>query len=379
MLRINKILSQIHNPTFEKVRQPKGPVVIWNLIRRCNLTCKHCYSISCDTNFKGELNTKQVFDVMEDLKQFSVPVLILSGGEPLLRDDIFVIAKRAKDMGFYTALSTNGTLINNNNIEQIAKIGFDYLGISIDGVEKTHDLFRQKKGAYKDSIAGIRLCKKYNIKVGLRFTQTTDNHNQLKNMLSLMDDEGVDKFYYSHLNFAGRGDKNRSDIAEFQITRSSLDLLFATCMENIGKNNKEFVTGNNDADGVYLYFWVKKHYPKATEHIREKLEEWGGNSSGINIANIDNTGEVHPDTMWWNYNLGNVKKRLFSEIWQDTSDPLMAGLKQKPRPVKGRCYKCNYKKICDGNTRTRAYTKYNDAWAEDPGCYLSDEEIFTKK
>ncbi|RLA08581.1 MAG: heme d1 biosynthesis radical SAM protein NirJ [Gammaproteobacteria bacterium] len=376
MLRINKILQEIKNPIpISPIKNPLGPVVIWNLIRRCNLTCKHCYSISADTNFKGELSTAQVFKTMDDLKNFKVPVLILSGGEPLLRDDIFKIARRAKNMGFYTALSTNGTLITDRNIKQITDIGFDYLGISIDGVQATHDVFRQKEGAYQESINGIRLCKKNNIKVGLRFTQTTDNQNQLKNMLQLMDDEGVDKFYYSHLNFAGRGSKNRADIAEFKTTRESLDLLFSTCIDNLNKNNKEFVTGNNDADGVYLYLWVKKNYPKSAEHVRQKLEQWAGNSSGINISNIDNTGQVHPDTMWWNYNLGNVKDREFSEIWQDVSDPLMAGLKQKPRPVKGRCYTCSYKKICDGNTRTRAYIEYNDAWAEDPGCYLTDKEI----
>jgi len=105
------------------------------------------------------------------------------------------------------------------------------------------------------------------------------------------------------------------------------------------------------------------------------LEHWGGNASGVNIANIDNLGRVHPDTMWWDYTLGSVKERPFSEIWQDTSDPLMAGLKQKQRPLEGRCAACAFRSICGGNSRTRAWRLTGNAWAEDPGCYLTDQEI----
>jgi radical SAM protein with 4Fe4S-binding SPASM domain len=138
---------------------------------------------------------------------------------------------------------------------------------------------------------------------------------------------------------------------------------------------KEFVTGNNDADGVYLLLWVRKNHPRLEEHVRAKLAQWGGNSSGVNIANIDNLGHVHPDTMWWHYTLGNVKERPFSAIWPDTSDPLMAGLKISPRPVTGRCGACAYLDVCNGNTRVRAHQLTGDPWAEDPACYLTDEEI----
>ena len=370
-------MKEILDPTpLGPKRNPPGPVVIWNLIRRCNLTCKHCYSISADTDFPNELSTAQIFQVMDDLKQFKVPVLILSGGEPLLHPDIFDIARRAKDMGFYTALSTNGTLIDEHNIERIAALGFDYLGISIDGIAETHDKFRRKEGAFAASIKGLRLCHERGIKVGLRFTMTQDNAEQLPQLLTLMDDEKIDKFYFSHLNYAGRGNKNRKDDVFLQTTRWAMDLLFARAMADAkAGRNTEFVTGNNDADGVYLLHWVEKNYPEQAAHIQAKLQQWGGNSSGVNISNIDNQGRVHPDTMWWHYDLGNVKERPFSEIWQDTSDPIMAGLKQTPRPVKGRCARCAYLGICNGNTRVRALQLTDDPWAEDPACYLTDEEI----
>ncbi len=357
-------------------RHPPGPVVIWNLIRRCNLTCKHCYSISADTDFPGELSTTEVYKVMDDFEGFHVPVLILSGGEPLMRPDIFDISCRAKQMGFYVGLSTNGTLIDESNIDRIADIGYDYVGISIDGLRETHDRFRRLEGAYDASMHAIRLCHQKGIKVGMRFTMTQDNATELPELLNLMEAEGIDKFYLSHLNYAGRGNVNRKDDVILNTTRWAMDLLFDRCWEYTERGlHKEFVTGNNDADGVYLLFWARKHFPHLAEHMRAKLAQWGGNSSGVNIANIDNLGNVHPDTFWWHYSLGNVKQRPFSQIWQDVSDPLMAGLKASPRNIKGRCGACQYFDVCGGNTRVRAHQLTGDPWAEDPACYLTDEEI----
>lgn len=370
-------MHEIAHPTPLGVkRNPPGPVVIWNLVRRCNLTCKHCYSISADKDFPGELTTDQVFAVMDDLQLFKVPVLILSGGEPLLRPDIFDISRRAKSMGFYVGLSSNGTLITEENISKIAEIGYDYVGVSLDGIEATHDRFRRKEGAFKESLHGVRLCRDAGIKIGVRFTLTQDNAQDLPPLLDLIENEGISKFYLSHLNYAGRGNKNRAHDAFLETTRSAMDLLFDRCWKAISAGkNLEFVTGNNDADGVYLLFWVRKHFPHLEAHMRLKLTQWGGNSSGVNVANIDNLGIVHPDTFWWHHSLGNVKERPFSEIWQDISDPLMAGLKQQPRTIKGRCDQCAYFDICGGNTRVRALKLTNDPWAEDPACYLSDNEI----
>ncbi|MCP5436998.1 MAG: heme d1 biosynthesis radical SAM protein NirJ [Chromatiaceae bacterium] len=380
MFRLTRYMQALANPaappTRPQVAAPTGPVVIWNLIRRCNLTCKHCYATSADKDFPGELSTEQVFAVMDDLKQYGVPVLILSGGEPLMRPDIFEISHRAKAMGFYVGLSSNGTLIDHDNIAQIAAVGYDYVGVSLDGMREVHDRFRRRDGAFDESLRGIRLCRDVGIKVGLRFTLTRDNARDLPDLLQLLDDEGLDKFYLSHLNYAGRGNKNRGDDAHHQMTRAAMDLLFDTCWNHIVSGDpKEFVTGNNDADGAYLTQWVARNLPTQGDRLQAMLERWGGNSSGINIANIDNLGGVHPDTMWWDYGLGSVKDRPFSEIWEDTSDPLMAGLKLAHRPVEGRCAECRHLPICGGNSRTRAWQLTGNFWAEDPGCYLSDEEI----
>ncbi|AEG02356.1 heme d1 biosynthesis radical SAM protein NirJ [Methylomonas methanica] len=377
MFRLSQYMRELLHPSpLTAARKPSGPVVIWNLIRRCNLTCKHCYTTSADIDFPGELTTPEIYAVMDDLKAFKVPVLILSGGEPLLHPDIFVISQRARDMGFYVALSSNGTLINENNIEHIAAIDYQYIGVSLDGMREAHDKFRQKQGSFDASLAGIRLCREHGIKAGVRFTLTQDNAHDFDTLLQLMDDEDIDKFYLSHLNYGGRGNKNRKDDAAFQLTRQVMDKLFEKSLQWERQGlHREVVTGNNDADAVYFLHWVTRRFPEQAEHMQAKLQQWGGNASGVNVANIDNLGNVHPDTFWWHYGLGNVRQRPFSEIWRDVSDPLMAGLKASPRPLKGRCGSCGYQAICNGNTRVRAHQISGDFWAEDPGCYLADEEI----
>jgi len=361
MFRISRYLHALQSrqsvaPKPKPVMMGTGPVVIWNLIRRCNLACKHCYATSADIDFAGELSTAEVFAVMDDLKAFGVSVLILSGGEPLLRPDIFEISQRAREMGFYVGLSSNGTLINDGNIADIERVGYDYVGISLDGMRDTHDRFRRKQGAFDESIRGIRLCHQAGIKIGLRFTLTQDNATELPELLHLMRDEDIDKFYLSHLNYAGRGNRNRASDLHHRMTRAAMDLMFETCWQDVQAGIKrEFVSGNNDADGVYLLQWAARHLPEHVEALRRQLLRWGGNSSGVNIANIDNLGTVHPDTMWWDYSIGNIRERPFSEIWQDTSDPLMAGLKAAQRPLEGRCAVCKHLSICGGNSRTRAW------------------------
>ena len=360
----------------EGARRACGPVVIWNLIRRCNLTCKHCYALSADHDYPDELTNAEVNAVMDDLKAFRVPVLILSGGEPLLRKDLFQIAERAKAMRFYVGLSTNGTLIDAPMADRVAAQGFDYVGISLDGLRETHDRFRRKHGAFDASLGAVRLLRERGVKVGLRYTMTDMNAADLPALMQLMHDEGVDKFYFSHLNYAGRGNIHRARDARFAATRDALDRLFDAAWAAARDGRAlEYVTGNNDADGVYLLLWVRRHLPRWADALRARLEAWGGNASGLHVANIDNLGHVHPDTMWWHHDLGSVRERPFSQIWAATSDPLMAGLKRQPRPVTGRCGACAHLAICGGNTRVRAQQVSGDPWAEDPGCYLDDAEI----
>jgi heme d1 biosynthesis radical SAM protein NirJ len=377
MFRLSELLREIKAPTPAGPRRDlPGPVVIWNLTRRCSLRCRHCYSISADADFPGELTTAEVVRVMDDLKAARVPALILSGGEPLLRPDIFDISGHAKALGFHVALSSNGALISPANIERIAAVGFDYIGVSLDGIGATHDRFRGKAGAFSAALDGIRLCRDRGLKVGLRFTMTMDNHDELEDVLDLAEAERIDRFYLSHLVYAGRGNKNRADDAALDITRRTMERLIERAWSRIERGLPgEFVTGNNDADGVLLYLWARRRFPGSAGHLQVKLEQWGGNASGVNVANIDNLGNVNPDTFWWGNCIGNVITRPFAEIWSDRTHPLMAGLASRPRPVKGRCGACRWLDVCAGNTRVRAFQLTGDPWAEDPACYLTDAEI----
>lgn len=356
--------------------QEKGPVVVWNLIRRCNLSCQHCYTASADKDFQDELSVNEIFSVLDDLNRCHVPALILSGGEPLLRTDIFKIAAQAKALGFYLGLSSNGTLMDERTVARIAHAGFNYVGVSLDGLQKQHDHMRGQEGAFDHAIAGIRRCIHHGVKVGIRFTPTRENIEDLPKLMALMDREGVNRFYLSHWNYAGRGHANRGEDSAHRATREVLDFLFDLGWQDLQTGrSREIVTGNNDADGPYFLLWIRRNLPEHAKQVEKWLIQWGGNASGVGVANIDNRGFVHPDIFWWHHALGNVRDRSFSEIWHDPSDLLMNGLRQRPRPVRGRCQTCHFLAICGGNTRVRAFQMSGDPWAEDPGCYLTDQEI----
>ncbi len=378
MFRLSHYMKQLINPS--PVRARKGrvrPVVIWNLTRRCNLKCRHCYAVAADHDFPGELTTREAYQVLDDLAAYKIPALILSGGEPLSRADTLELAHRSKSYGLYTALSTNGTPIVGDIADKVADIGFDYVGISLDGIGKTNDWFRGKAGAFDEALAGVRACKERGIKVGLRFTLTSDNAAELPDLLSLAESEGVEKFYLSHLVYAGRGNKHRGDDTDWSVTRSAVDMLIDRAWVAAKRGEPlEIVTGNNDADAVAFLRWASSvASPERVAHVRRHLEAWGGNSSGLGVANIDTQGIVHPDTYWSDYEIDSVRKRPFREIWDDVSDPMLAALRTRPRPLKGRCGACAYKSVCGGNTRIRALQLTGDPWAADPACYLGDAEI----
>jgi heme d1 biosynthesis radical SAM protein NirJ len=378
MFRLSQYMHELVDPTEPRARRGAvRPVVIWNLTRRCNLKCRHCYTTSADVEFPGELTLPQIMATLDDLAAFKVPALILSGGEPLSHPHFFDIAERARTLNFrYLALSSNGTKITGENAEKVADLGFDYVGISLDGIGKTNDWFRGLDGAFDDALRGVRDCKARGVKVGLRFTITEDNAHQLPEMLKLCDDEGVDKFYLSHLVYAGRGDKHRGDDTEHARTRAAMDLLIERAWEGVnGGTPLDIVTGNNDTDAVYFLRWAEKRFDAdKLAHLRRHLEAWGGNSSGLGVANIDPVGDVHPDTYWSDYKVGSVKTTPFSELWTG-SDPMLATLRTRPRPLKGRCGACPYKAVCGGNTRIRALQITGDPWAEDPACYMSNQEL----
>ena len=354
----------------------KRPIVVWNMTRRCNLSCIHCYSDSENKPYPGEMTTEEGERFIRDLAEFKVPTILFSGGEPLMRKDIFHLASVAKSLGIRAVLSTNGTLINKGMAKKIKEVGFSYVGISLDGIGENNDRFRGRRGAFQDALQGIRNLVELGQRVGLRFTITRHNYKDVPAIFDLLKEERVDRCCFYHLVYTGRGSDMKEDDISHQQTRELLDLIMEQTLRlhEEGKP-KEILTVDNHTDGVYLYMKLKKERPKRAEEVLQLLRWNGGNSSGIGIGAVDNLGFVHADQFWGHHSFGNVRERRFGEIWLDTSDPLMAGLKDRKALLKGRCGICKYLDICNGNFRVRAEAATGDVWAPDPACYLTDEEI----
>ncbi|MDI6807732.1 MAG: radical SAM protein [Candidatus Eisenbacteria bacterium] len=356
----------------------RRPIVIWNMTNRCNLHCIHCYSESKDRVYAGELTTDEGEKFINDLAEFRVPVLLFSGGEPLLRKDIFRLGSHAVEKGIRVVISTNGTLITGNVAAAIRKTGFSYVGVSLDGMRSTNDKFRGKKGGFDEALEGIRNLKNEGVKVGLRFTLNKHNLKDLGGILELLEKESIPRACFYHLVYAGRGSKLVEDDLTHDETRKAVNLIFDKAIEFCDKKLEiELLTVDNHTDGVYLLKRVCSESPERAEEVYELLLWNGGNSSGIAVADVDYLGNVHPDQFWTHYSLGNVRKRTFGDIWTDTSDPLLRGLKDRKHLLKGKCGSCAFLDICNGNFRVRAEAVFGDVWAEDPACYLTEEELRT--
>jgi radical SAM protein with 4Fe4S-binding SPASM domain len=352
------------------------PIVVWNCTRRCNLHCVHCYANSDYSTHVGELTTQEAKYFVQDLSDFGIPVLLFSGGEPLLRDDIFELAIFVRELGIRSVLSTNGTLITEKTAQKIKEVGFAEVGISLDGIGANNDKFRGLRGAYDAALRGIRNCIALGQKVSLRFTITRSNYLDIPAIFDLIEQERIDRACFYHLAYVGRAGKMQVDDVTPEETRAIVDLIFEKTLDlNQRGLDKEILTVDNHADGVYLYLRVKREQPERAAEVYGLLRRNGGNNSGIRIGAVDNLGNVHADQFWWHYSFGNVRERKFGDIWLDTSDPLMRGLKDRKPLLKGRCARCQYLDICKGNLRVRAEAAYGDVWAEDPACYLTDEEI----
>ncbi|MFO8083222.1 MAG: 12,18-didecarboxysiroheme deacetylase [Desulfobacterales bacterium] len=354
----------------------KRPVVVWNVTRRCNLRCVHCYAHAKDISFENELTTDEGKKFLDDLAGFKVPVVLFSGGEPLVRKDLPELAEYAVQKGMRAVISTNGTLITPGMAQTLKEIGLSYVGISVDGMEATNDRFRGVKGAFKAAINGIRNCQNAGIKVGLRFTINKFNATEIPNIFDLLEKMNIPRVCFYHLVYAGRGCELVKDDLSHEETRRAVDLILErTRLLHEKGMEKEVLTVDNHADGPYVYLKLCRENPERAKEVMELLKMNEGNNSGRGIGCVSWDGEVYADQFWRHYSFGNIRNRPFSEIWTDLSEPLLSKLKEKKLHVKDRCASCRWLDICGGNFRVRAEAIYGDVWAPDPACYLTDDEI----
>jgi Fe-coproporphyrin III synthase len=354
----------------------KKPVVVWNMTRRCNLKCIHCYSSSQNRLYPDELTTAEAKAMIADLAAFGAPVLLFSGGEPLMRPDLPELAQYAVDRGMRAVISTNGTLIDAEMAQTFHQIGLSYVGVSLDGMEATHDRFRGTPGAFAAALRGIRICREAGIKVGVRFTINRGNAADVPAIFALLEAEEVPRCCFYHLVYSGRGSKLIEEDLSHAETRALVELIMDRTKALFERGTpKEILTVDNHADGPYVYLRLLKENPARAAEVLELLQMNEGNSSGHGIGCISWDGEVHPDQFWRGISFGNVRKRPFSGIWTDETNPLLMKLKDKKPHVQGRCAACRWLDVCGGNFRARAEAVTGEIWAPDPACYLTDQEI----
>jgi radical SAM protein with 4Fe4S-binding SPASM domain len=360
-----------------KSASERRPVTAWNITRTCNLKCVHCYSDSEEKAYSGELTTDEGKNLITDLASFNIPALLFSGGEPLIRKDIWELAEHGKSQGMRMTLSTNGTLIDETVARRIKDLGFTYVGISLDGIGEVNDKFRGKEGAFKKAMRGFQNCVKVEQRVGLRMTLTRHNFENLHGIFDFIEAENIQRACFYHLVYAGRGQGISDEDLTHEETRIAMDIILDRT-EDFHKRglHKDILTVDNHVDGPYMYLKLLEKNPERAKAIKEQLEWNGGGrySSGVSFGDIDFLGNVHADQFWMHHNLGNVRERRFGEIWLDESDPVMNVLKNRLDHLKGKCSKCKFLMMCGGALRVRADLVYNDPAAPDPACYLTDEE-----
>lgn len=368
-------LRYVHGAANQRngVRAGYGPVVVWNCTRTCNLKCSHCYSDSENKSYDGEMSSSEAKQLIRDLGEFNVPVILFSGGEPLIRNDLFELVEYANQFNIRCTVSTNGTLIDKETALRLKNSSVGYVGISLDGIAEQHDKFRGSKGCFDKALNGIRNCIDIGQKVGLRFTINRHNYSQLEEIFYLIKEEKIPRVCFYHLVYSGRGNEMIHEDLTHQESRDVMDFIMKKTVE-LGPE-VEILTVDNHADAIYLYLQAQKKYPHLADKIFNLMKMNGGNRSGIAFGNIDSQGNVHPDQFTQQYTFGNVKRQNFGEIWKDISHPIMNGLKDRKTYLKGRCSQCKWLAVCNGNFRARAEAVTGDFWASDPACYLTNEEI----
>jgi len=324
------------------------PIVVWNITNRCNLKCVHCYA---NAGISIELSTEECKKILAELSEFKVPLILFSGGEPLLREDIFELADFAKKRRIRVALSTNGTLIDRDLAEEL-KV-FDYVGVSLDGI-RAHDTFRGMSGAFEASIKGLKFASEV-VLTGIRFTLTKYNFLELPDLVKLARELEIPRFCVYHLVPSGRA--SFKDDVDNIARKRAIDFL----IREAEKEGMEILTVDNPADGIYLYQQTKN------ENVLEFLRYRGGDNSGIRLVCIDSEGNVHPNQFWMDYSAGNLLRQSFGEIW--LKDPLFKMLREKEKFLQDKCGICRFKRLC-GGFRVRAYRNGN-LWGWDPSCYVS--------
>lgn len=356
--------------------EDKKPVVVFNCTKRCNLSCMHCYA-SCQHGdlCPNELSTEEAMALIDDLVDFGVPVILFSGGEPLMRPDLDQLLAYTVSKKIRAVVSTNGTLITPERAQKFKEIGLSYVGISLDGLPEEHNRLRRAPDAFQRAIQGIRNCLAAGVKVGIRLTIQKLNQNHIPQIFQIIADEKIPRACFYHFVNCGNGKAETELLLSHEETRVAVNTIIDETQKLHAKGQpSEILTVDNHCDAILLYQRMcDEHNPNA-DNVWELLQMNGGNSSGHGLACISWDGDVYPDQFWRTRKVGNIRDQKFSQLWVDPTNTFLQSLKHKKENLVGRCQSCRYLTVCGGNLRARA-DAVGDLWGCDPACYLSDEEI----
>lgn len=345
---------------------PPLRLVAWETTRNCNLSCVHCRASATCGPYEGELDTPAAYRLLEQIAEIEKPIIILTGGEPLMRKDIFDIARYGTDLGLRMVMAPNGTLVTQEVAKRLADVGIQRISISIDGAdEESHDRFRGVQGAYKGAIQGIRHAKAAGIDFQINTTVTRTNLNQIPKILTLAEALGAIAHHIFLLVPTGRGKyivDQEIDAREYEETlnwfydqRNKTQLqLKATCAPHYHRILRQ----RAKADGEAVTF--ETHGLDAVTR---------GCLAGTGFCFVSHRGIVQP-CGFLDLKCGDVTKQTFSDIW--VNSPQFKELRNTSH-LKGKCGVCEYRRVC-GGCRARAFEATGDFMAEEPLCLYQPKQ-----
>ncbi len=335
-------------------------MVAWELTRGCNLACVHCRASSERGPYTGELSTEECIRVMDEIGSISKPVIILTGGEPLLRSDVFDLARYGSSKGFRMVMATNGTLITEETALEMKRSGIQRISVSLDGPNaETHDAFRKVSGAFDGSLRGIEIIKKGGLEFQINTTITQANLHLIADILHLAVTLGASAHHIFLLVPTGRGKELKDQGISAQDYEKTLHWFY---------EQRDQVPLQLKATCAPHYYRILRQRArkegKKIHHRREGLDATTrGCLGGISFCFISHIGQVQP-CGYLEVNCGNVREKRFQEIWG--SSEVFQNLRNTDG-YQGKCGKCEFRKIC-GGCRARAYESLGDYMAEEPYC-----------
>ncbi len=344
--------------------------IAWEITRRCNLHCVHCRS-SSEMEAKGhpDFSTSEAFRVIDDIVSYAKPVVVLSGGEPLVRKDVFEIARYGTDKGLRMCLATNGTLVGDETCDNIKASGIRIVSLSLDGSEEgVHDDFRSQKGAFAGTINAARLFKKHGIEFIVNSSFTRRNQEEIPKVYRLAKELGATAWYMFMIVPTGRGEEIMNELISKEDYEEILDWHYQ--MEK-----DEDVMLVRPTCAPHYYRVVLQQSKKEGEKFKKRTLKFstGGSKgciAGQLICLIDVDGNVLPCS-YFPKPAGNIRESSFKEIWEGSA--LFKDLRDFKK-YKGKCGSCEFINVC-GGCRARAYSVYGDYLEEEPFCSYVPRKI----